>query len=72
MGNLFRATRIIFITIGFVLIGYGGWDVLSPFLGDANNAMSWFGLFPLYVGSMLLLIALAMKEDWFTNARRYW
>ncbi len=69
MGNLYRLTKAIFVFGGIILIAYGSWDLLQPF---ANGQISLFGIFPLYVGAMLILIAAAMKEDWFTNARRYW
>lgn len=72
MASLFKITRTIFVGAGLVLIGYGGWDLISPFAMGMSNPMSWFGMFPLYVGAMLILIAAAMKEDWFTDARRYW
>ena len=72
MVMLYRATRGVFILGGIVLIGYGAWYIAGPFITGAENPISWFGVFPIYVGAMLILVAIAMKEDWFTNARRYW
>jgi hypothetical protein len=73
MVMLYKFTKSSMIAGGVFLIGYGAWWLLGPFLlGTASDPLWLFGIFPLYVGAMFILIALAMKEDWFTNARRYW
>lgn len=66
---LYRLTKSGFIIGGIILIVYGSWDFFQPVVG---GQLSLFGIFPIYVGAMLILVAAAMKEDWFTNARRYW
>jgi uncharacterized membrane protein HdeD (DUF308 family) len=71
MKNLFKISRLIFIAAGIILIVYGS-SILSHLFLGANAGISLFGIFPVYVGGMLLIVAAAMKEDWFTNARRYW
>ena len=70
---LYKFTKGAMIGGGFALLGYGAWWLASPFLLHLTNDPLWlFGILPTYVGAMFILIALAMKEDWFTNARRYW
>lgn len=72
MGNLYRLTKGSFIVGGMLLISYGALGLAEAFAARAGVQVSWFGIFPVYVGAMLILFAAAMKEDWFTNARRYW
>jgi hypothetical protein len=70
---LYKFTKTATIVGGMVLVGYGIWWLLQPLLFHLSVDPLWlFGIFPVYVGSMCILIAIAMKEDWFTNARRYW
>ncbi|MDH2901272.1 MAG: hypothetical protein PXY39_09895 [archaeon] len=70
---LYKFTRSAMLAGGLILLGYGAWWLSIPFIYHASNTPLYlFGIFPIYVGSMIILIALAMKEDWFTNARRYW
>ncbi len=69
---LFKFTRSAMIAGGVILLGYGAWWLTSPFIYRTDSPLYLFGIFPLYVGAMIILISLAMKEDWFTNARRYW
>jgi hypothetical protein len=72
MVMVFRLTRSCLFAGGAGLFGFGLWYVLEPMIYNVGNPLSSLGIFPIYVGGMLILIALAMKEDWFTNARRYW
>lgn len=69
---LYKFARAGMIAGGLFLLGYGSWWLVSPILLHYSNPLYLFGIFPVYVGAMLILIALAMREDWFTNARRYW
>ena len=69
---LYRFTKTAMIAGGVILLGYGAWWLASPFVFHTSDSLYLFGIFPVYVGAMVILIALAMKEDWFTNARRYW
>lgn len=73
MMQLYRFTKSLMLTGGAILLGYGTWWLASPLILHVTTDTLWlFGIFPIYVGAMLILIAIAMKEDWFTNARRYW
>ena len=72
MTLLYRFTKTAMFVGGAILLGYGVWWLSSPIIFHTSNPIYLFGIFPLYVGVMIILIALAMKEDWFTNARRYW
>lgn len=70
---LYKLTKTAMFLGGIVLLGDGAWWLATPYLLRIASGPLWlFGIFPMYVGSMLILVALAMKEDWFTNARRYW
>ena len=70
---LYKFTKSSMFALGLGLLGYGAWWISSPFILRVPAGPLWFfGIFPIYVGAMIILIALAMKEDWFTNARRYW
>ncbi|MHB8565778.1 MAG: hypothetical protein ACYC7D_06135 [Nitrososphaerales archaeon] len=72
MRSLYRFAKTIFASAGVAIIAYGIWFLGSPLLFSQDNPDSWFGIFPLYLGAMMILLSLAMKEDWFTNARKYW
>jgi predicted membrane channel-forming protein YqfA (hemolysin III family) len=72
MVMLFRITRTGLLFGGSILAAGGIWYWLGPVVYHVENPLSPLGIFPLYIGGMLILIAAAMKEDWFTNARRYW
>jgi len=72
MANLYKLAKSSMIVGGLGLLAYGLWDLLSPIFSRTYSSLYLFGIFPIYVGAMLILIAIAMKEDWFTNARRYW
>ena len=69
---LYRFTKSTMIVGGAILLGYGAWWLSGPIIYHIGSPLYLFGIFPMYVGAMVILIALAMKEDWFTNARRYW
>ncbi len=70
--RLYKLSRTGAILVGIVLLGYGTWLLVSSRLSDPSSLSSWFGIFPIYLGAMLLIVAAAMREDWFTNVRRYW
>jgi hypothetical protein len=69
---LYRFTKGILVLLGVFLIVYGAWFIGSGLLQNSHDSGYWFGLFPAYVGSMMILISLAMKIEWFTDARRFW
>ena len=69
---LYKFTKSAMFVVGIALVGYGIWWLVDPIVFHLNSPLWLIGIFPVYVGAMLVLIALAMKEDWFTNARKYW
>jgi len=69
--RLYKFVRAAAAIFGAALVIFGTWELVSSLLANPRNLSSWFGIFPVYVGAMILLIAAAIKEDWFTNARRY-
>jgi uncharacterized membrane protein HdeD (DUF308 family) len=72
MALLYKFTKSSMIVAGFILLAYGTWWLSFPIIRHDITPLYLFGIFPIYVGAMIILIALAMKQDWFTNARRYW
>ncbi len=72
MRKLYRFAKTILTLAGLALTAYGVWFIGSSLLSVQSKPDSWFGIFPIYLGSMMILVSLAMKEDWFTNARKYW
>ena len=72
MRRLFRFTRATFAGAGVFLAAYGTWFLVTTFIADPKDAGYWLGILPIYIGCMMILVSLAMKEDWFTNARKYW
>ncbi len=72
MALVYRVARSCFFGAGSVLCAFGIWYSVEPFFYHINNPLATLGIFAIYIGVMLILIAMAMKEDWFTNARRYW
>jgi hypothetical protein len=69
---LYRFSKTVLLVGGTILIIYGCWFIVSQFLAVPSNPESWFGVFPAYVGAMMILISIAMKLEWFTDARRFW
>jgi uncharacterized membrane protein HdeD (DUF308 family) len=72
MALVYKFAKISMMVGGIILLGYGVWWLSEPIINRTGDPLYLFGIFPVYLGSMIILIALAMKEDWFTNARRYW
>jgi hypothetical protein len=70
--QLYKFTKVLVIVLGVSLIAYGGWFFAINLFQDPSNLQYWFGIFPAYLGSMLILVSLAMKVEWFTDARRFW
>jgi hypothetical protein len=70
--TLYRFSKVILILAGASLIVYGGWYVGYGLFESPHSTQSWFGIFPAYIGSMMILISLAMRIEWFTDARRFW
>lgn len=69
---LYKFTKGISIAIGVSLIGFGSWVLIDTLVFGVANSLWLIAIFPIYIGAMLILVALAMREDWFTNARKYW
>jgi uncharacterized membrane protein YvlD (DUF360 family) len=72
MALVFRVTRSCFLGGGALLVVFGLWYIVTPILYHLSNPLLTIGIFPAYIGGMLILVGAAMKEDWFTAARRYW
>ena len=70
--SLYKFTKVTLYVLGAVLIIYGCWYLVSQFISAPKNPEFWLGMFPAYIGSMMILISLAMKLEWFTDARRFW
>jgi hypothetical protein len=69
---LYRLAKLMLMAVGAVLIAYGGFILFSGLFLGPQNGQYWFGIFPIYLGSMMILISLAMKVEWFTDTRRFW
>ncbi len=69
---LYRFTKIVLFLCGAFLIAYGFWIIVSGLFLSTYSSGYWFGIFPLYVGSMMVLFGIALKLEWFTDARRFW
>ena len=69
---LYRFTKTMVALVGIFLVGLGGWYLATGLLGLDRTGGFWIGIFPAYVGSMMILISLAMRIEWFTDARRFW
>ncbi|MGI0091675.1 MAG: hypothetical protein ACREBS_08200, partial [Nitrososphaerales archaeon] len=63
--TLYNFTKTVLLVSGILLTIYGGWFLVSQFITAPHNPEFWFGLFPGYIGSMMILISLAMKLEWF-------
>lgn len=70
--RLYKFAKGTAIVLGAGLVGVGLWELVTSLISDPGSSSSWFGIFPIYIGAMLMLIAAAMTVDWFTNMRRYW
>jgi hypothetical protein len=69
---LYRFTKGVLIVSGTFLLLLGAWYLLGGFLGAARSPEFWFGVFPAYIGGMLILISFAVRIEWFTDTRRFW
>ena len=69
---LYKFTKTILVLTGSFLIVYGCYILASGLLSSSHDPGFWFGIFPAYIGSMMILMSLAMKVEWFTDARRFW
>ncbi|MDA4129928.1 MAG: hypothetical protein OK457_04080 [Thaumarchaeota archaeon] len=70
--QLYKFTKTILIFLGAFLIIYGGWSIGAGLVQNPHDSQYWFGIFPAYVGAMMILISFAMRIEWFTDARRFW
>lgn len=70
--RVYNFTKIALLLAGFALLLYGIWYILSQYIASPSNPSFWLGLFPAYIGSMMMLVSIAMKLEWFTDARRFW
>ena len=72
MRRVYRFTKVALFITGISLFSYGAWFFAYWKLNYPDSSDFWFGIFPMYLGAMSFLIAFAMREDWFTDARKYW
>lgn len=70
--TLYRFTKTALVIIGLVLMLYGGWFIVSQLMTAPHDSRFLFGIFPAYIGSMMIILSVAMKVEWFTDARRFW
>jgi hypothetical protein len=69
---LYKFTKMLLVIAGIFLLVLGSWYLAGGLLGFGHDPEFWFGIFPAYVGVMMILISLAMRIEWFTDARRFW
>jgi len=69
---LYKFTKAVLIVAGVFLLALGGWYLAGGLVGGGRTGQFWIGIFPAYVGGMMILISLAMRIEWFTDARRFW
>jgi hypothetical protein len=69
---LYRFTKAILVIAGIFLLILGGWYLAGGLIGGEHSPEFWFGIFPAYIGVMMILISMAMRIEWFTDARRFW
>jgi len=72
MQRVYRFTKATLILAGSFLSGYGVYFFVTMFMTERDDSSYWLGILPIYIGGMMILLSFAMKEDWFTNARKYW
>jgi len=70
--SLYKFTKSVLIISGVFLVSIGGWYLGNGVIGSGHSTSFWFALLPAYVGSMLILISVAMRIEWFTDARSFW
>ncbi len=70
--RVYNFTKMALLLAGVVLLLYGIWYILSEYIASPGNPSFWLGLFPAYIGSMMILVSIAMKLEWFTDVRRFW
>lgn len=70
--TLYRFTKLVLVISGVFLLGLGVWYLAGGLLGSVHAPQFWFGIFPAYVGVMMILVSLAMRIEWFTDTRRFW
>lgn len=69
---LYRFTKAVLLVSGILLLAVGVWYLASGLIGAERDLEYWFAIFPAYIGVMMILISLAMRIEWFTDARRFW
>lgn len=67
---LYRLSKTLLWVAGAVLIIYGCYFGVSHFI--EKKPLFWLAVSPIYLGSMMILISIAMKLEWFTDVRRFW
>ena len=70
--SIYKFSKGTLFVTGAFLIAFGVWYFVTFLISDPHNSQYWFGIFPAYLGSMMVLFGFAMKLEWFTDARRFW
>lgn len=70
--RIYNFTKMMLLIVGIALIAYGVWFFISEYIAAPDEPIFWFGLLPAYIGSMMILVSVAMRLEWFTDARRFW
>ncbi len=69
---LYKFTKTVLMIAGAFLAIYGAYLIITGLFFNGGGQQSLFGIFPAYMGSMMILVSLAMQIEWFTDARRFW
>ena len=70
--SIYKFSKGTLFATGAFLIAFGVWYFVTSLISDPHNSQYWFGIFPAYLGSMMVLFGFAMKLEWFTDARSFW
>ncbi|MCL4518230.1 MAG: hypothetical protein M1587_03440 [Thaumarchaeota archaeon] len=70
--SIYKFSKGTLFAAGVFLIAFGAWYFVTYLISDPHNPQYWFGIFPAYLGSMMVLFGFAMKLEWFTDARSFW
>ncbi|MDG6905702.1 MAG: hypothetical protein JRN20_07960 [Nitrososphaerota archaeon] len=70
--SIYKFSKGTLFAAGIFLVAFGCWYFVAQLIAEPQNLGYWFGVFPAYLGAMMILFGFAMKLEWFTDARRFW
>lgn len=70
--SIYKFSKGTLFVAGAFLVGFGCWYFVTFLISDPHSLQYWFGIFPAYIGAMMILFGFAMRLEWFTDARRFW